>query len=153
MVEIRRLEEKDAERCSLLANKGFWDEIERGMQEFTPEYFTSRLDSQRVKMWVAEEDEVLGFVLITEANVEVPAMLHLITVDETKRKQGIGKQLVQQIMDYVVENKWSKLKLSTRPWNNAMRKVCTDLGFIQEAYLTKEYLNKDLIQYGYFPEY
>ncbi len=50
------------------------------------------------------------------------------------------------------ENEWSKLKLSTRPENTGMRKICTDLGFIQEAYLTKEYLNRDLIQYGFFPE-
>ena len=33
-----------------------------------------------------------------------------------------------------------------------MRKVCTDLGFTQEAHLRKEYLNKDLIQYGYFTD-
>ena len=26
-----------------------------------------------------------------------------------------------------------------------------DLGFIEEALLRKEYLGKDLIQYGYFP--
>ena len=66
--------------------------------------------------------------------------------------QGIGKQLVQHAIDYTIENGWSKLKLSTRPWNRAMRKVCTGLGFTQEAHLRKEYLDKDLIQYGYFPQ-
>ena len=66
--------------------------------------------------------------------------------------QGIRRLFLQTAIDYTVENGWSKLKLHTRPWNHAMRKVCTGLGFTQEAHLRKEYLDKNLIQYGYFPQ-
>jgi hypothetical protein len=33
-----------------------------------------------------------------------------------------------------------------------MRKVCKDTGFIPEAYLRKEYLEEDLIQYSLYLE-
>ncbi len=45
-----------------------------------------------------------------------------------------------------------KLKLSTRPWNHAMRAVCEAQGFVEEAYLRREYLGMDLVQYAYFNE-
>lgn len=151
MVIIRGLENDDASRCSEIALDAFGDELYLGMPLFSPEYFTSRLISKRVKMMVAEDEDVVGFMLVTDANVQVPAQLHLVAVDKDRRGQGIGKQLVQYAVDYTVENEWSKLKLFTRPWNTGMRKICSDLGFVQEAYLTKEYLNEDLIQYGYFP--
>jgi hypothetical protein len=44
------------------------------------------------------------------------------------------------------------LRLYTRPWNTAMKNVCTDTGFTPEAYLKKEYLGEDLIQYSFFLE-
>ena len=152
MVTLRPMEEADSAKCSEIAAEAFADEIELGMPAFSAEYFFSRIPMERVKIIVADAEGVVGFMVLTDANVEVPAILHLVAVDESCRGQGIGKQLVRFAVDYTVENRWSKLKLHTRPWNNAMRKVCTDLGFIQEAYLTKEYLDNDLIQYGYFPE-
>ena len=152
MVTLRGLVEADSVRCSEIAAEAFSDEIKLGMSSFSAEYFSSRIPSERVRMTVAVDDGVVGFMVYTDANVEVPAILHLVAVDKSKRGQGIGKRLVKHAVDYTVENGWSKLKLSTRPWNQAMRKVCSDMGFIQEAYLTKEYLNNDLIQYGYFPE-
>jgi len=152
MVSLRGLNEKDCEKCSEIAAEAFADEKELGMSAFSSEYFSSRIPMERVRITVADDGGVVGFMVYTIANVEVPAILHLVAVDKSRRGQGIGRQLVKQAVDYTAENGWSKLKLSTRPWNHAMRKVCSDLGFIQEAYLTKEYLNNDLIQYGYFPE-
>ena len=151
MVTLRSMEEADSVRCSEIAAEAFSDEIKLGMPSFSAEYFASRIRSERVRMTVAVDDGVVGFMVYTIANVEQPAILHLVAVDESKRGQGVGRQLVKYGVDFTAENGWSKLKLSTRPWNHAMRKVCSDLGFIQEAYLTKEYLGNDLIQYGYFP--
>lgn len=152
MVILRSMEEADSVRCSEIASEAFSDEIKLGMPSFSTEYFSSRIPSERVKMTVAVGDVVVGFMVYTDANVEAPAILHLVAVDKSSRGQGIGRQLVKHAVDFTGENGWSKLKLSTRPWNHAMRKVCSDLGFIQEAYLTKEYLDNDLIQYGYFSE-
>jgi len=152
MVTLRSMEEVDSVRCSEIAVEAFSGEIRLGMPAFSSEYFSSRIPSDRVRMTVAVDDGVVGFMVYTGANIEVPAVLHLVAVDKSRRGQGIGKQLVRYAVDYTVEKGWSKLKLSTRPWNHAMRKVCSDLGFIQEAYLSKEYLGNDLIQYGCFPE-
>ena len=152
MVTLRTLEEEDTVKCAEIALEAFADEIELGMPVFSADYFASRIPMERVKITVAEDSGVIGFMVLTDANVEAPARVHLVAVDKSRRGKGIGKQFIQHAIDYTVENGWSKLKLYTRPWNHAMRKVCTDLGFTQEAHLKKEYLNKDLVQYGYFPE-
>jgi predicted GNAT family acetyltransferase len=152
MVILRSMEAADSVRCSEIAAEAFSGEIKLGMPAFSSEYFASRIPSERVRMTVADDGGVVGFMVYTIANVEQPAVIHLVAVDKPNRGQGIGRQLVKHTIDYTAENGWSKLKLSTRPWNHAMRRVCSDLGFIQEAYLSKEYLDNDLIQYGYFPE-
>jgi RimJ/RimL family protein N-acetyltransferase len=118
---------------------------------FNKEYFLKRIVTKNVKLVVAEDDKILGFMLVTDANVFVPAQLHLVAINKEERGKGIGKQLVQYAIDYAKENEWEKLKLSTKPWNKAMRKICMNLGFAEEALLRKEYLGEDLIQYGYFP--
>ena len=104
MVTIRSLQECDAGRCSEIAIEAFTEEIQLGMPSFSPEYFTSRLLSKRVKMVVAEDENIVGFMIVTDANVEVPAQLHLVAVDKDWQGQGIGKQLVQHAIDYIVEN-------------------------------------------------
>jgi RimJ/RimL family protein N-acetyltransferase len=90
-------------------------------------------------------------MLLTEANVHFPAQLHLVAVKKEKRGKGVGTKLVKHAVEYIETNNWHKLKLSTRPWNKPMRKICTRLGFLEEGLLRKEYLKEDLIQYGYFP--
>lgn len=152
MMQIRELTESDAEKCRDIANEAFADEIERGMDKFTKEYFIKQSKTKNVKLVVAEEEEVLGFLRVTDANKYVPAQLHLVAVDKNARGKGIGQQLVQYAIDYVNENNWKKMRLFTRPWNTAMRKISEKKGFIQEAHLKKEYLWEDIIQYGYFPE-
>lgn len=151
MIVIRDMYEKDVLDSLSIANEAFSDEIQRGMLSFTEEYFLNRINKDGVKLVVAELKHVIGFMLITDSNVFVPAQLHLIAVNKKERGHGVGKKLVQFAIDYTELNEWKKLKLSTRPWNEAMRKVCTDLGFTEEALLRLEYLGEDLIQYGYFP--
>ncbi len=148
---IRDFHENDATACVDIALEAFKDEIERGMPAFTIDYFVKALSWSTHKLVTAEKGGVVGFMLISDANNFVPAQLHLVAVDKKQRRQGIGKQLVQYAIDYTEEHGWSKLKLSTRPWNTGMRNLCKGLGFVEEGLLRKEYLHEDLIQYGYFP--
>ncbi len=151
---IRDLGEGDASDCKAIANNAFSDEIKKGMDSFTAEYFLTRMKSKTQKCVVATEKEtVLGFMIVTDTNKYVPAQLHLVAIDKEQRGKGLGKQLVQYAIDYVVNNNWEKMRLFTRPWNTPMRKVCEKLGFEQEAHLKKEYLGEDIIQYGYFPKH
>jgi RimJ/RimL family protein N-acetyltransferase len=96
------------------------------------------------------EGDVVGFMILTEGNIEALAQIQLIGVEKSKRGHGIGKELVKSAVAHVSSLKQVKLKLFTRPWNIGMSKVCIDLGFIPEAYLKKDYLGEDLVLYSYF---
>lgn len=153
MPEIRVFRPGDAPRLAEIAGEAFADEAQRGMAAFTEEYFTRRSDRFGVRLVVAEEGgDAVGFMLLTDATVEAPAQVHLVAVDASHRNRGIGKMLVGYAVDLLEASGWGKLKLSTRPWNTVMRRVCDALGFTEEAYLRREYLGEDLVQYGYFPE-
>ncbi len=153
MIDIRNLNEGDAETCMRIANKAFSDEMDRGMDRFNKGYFMKQSRTSNVKLVVAEEKGmVLGFLRVTDANKFVPAQLHMVAIDSGHRGKGIGQKLVQYAMDYVKENSWEKMRLFTRPWNTGMRRICEKLGFVQEGHLRKEYLGEDIIQYGYFPQ-
>ena len=106
MVFIRNLQEKDTASCVTIANEAFHDEILRGMLAFNTKYFIKRIVTKNVKLVVAEKKKILGFMLITDANVFVPAQLHLLAVEKEERGKGIGKQLVQYAIDYTIENNW-----------------------------------------------
>lgn len=73
-------------------------------------------------------------------------------VEEEFRGKGIGKRLVKAAVEYAKGFVSGKVRLYTRPWNVGMSKICLELGFIPEAYLRKEYLGEDLVQYSLFLE-
>jgi len=148
---VRSFREKDAEECASIANEAFTEEISRGMPRFTADYFVKRASQPSVNITVVEDERVIGFMLLTDANLHFPAQLHLVAVKKEKRGKGVGTNLMKHAIEYTETNNWHKLKLSTRPWNKPMRKICAELGFREEGLLRKEYLKEDLIQYGYFP--
>jgi ribosomal protein S18 acetylase RimI-like enzyme len=134
--EIRGFRSGDAPRLAEIAGEAFADEVQRSMSAFTEEYFTRRGDRPGVRLLVAEEGgEVAGFMLLTDATMEAPAQVHLVAVEASRRNRGIGRMLVGYAVDLLGACGWGKLKLSTRPWNTGMRKVCEALGFTLEAYL------------------
>ena len=150
---IREYSEGDAEDIANISNDAFTDEIERGMNRFTSEW--SQIWSQRkgARIFVAEEDpNLVGYLILIESNVEVPAQIHLMAVEEKVRGKGLGKRLVKTAVEYVKGLGSRKVRLYTRPWNVGMCKVCVELGFIPEAYLRNEYLGEDLVQYSLFLE-
>jgi RimJ/RimL family protein N-acetyltransferase len=150
-LKIRSFQEKDAKECANIANEAFSEEISIGMSRFTADYFVKRASQTGVKLTVVEDGGIIGFMLMTDANVDFPAQLHLVAVKNQKRGKGVGTKLVKHAIEYTETNNWNKLKLSTRPWNKPMRKICTRLRFLEEGLLRKEYLKEDLIHYAYFP--
>lgn len=153
MAEVRGSRDGDAVRLAAIANEAFSDEIMRGMPVFDEEYFVKRCGRPGFRLVVAEVDGVaVGFALLTDATVEVPSQLHRVAVEEGFRGMRIGGQLVGEAVRQAEAGSAGKLKLSTRPWNHAMRAVCEAHRFVEEAYLRKEYLGMDLVQYAYFIE-
>ena len=153
MFEIADFTEDDAEALAQISNEAFSDELARGMSSFTFEGFINSSKRSGVKTIVARsEGETVGFLRLTEGAEGQPAQIHLVAVETGHRGQGLGMELVRAAIDHVRKLRRAKMKLFTRPWNTAMIKVCINLGFIPEAYLRREYLDADLIQYSYFPE-
>lgn len=59
MIRIRDYEDGDAESISDISNKAFSDEIERGMNHFTPKWCRNWYQRKGTKIFVAEEDSAL----------------------------------------------------------------------------------------------
>jgi len=151
---IRDFHEEDAITLIQICNKAFGDEITRGMRAFTAERFVEFSKRPGMKVFVAEskEEGIAGFLTLTEGSIEMPAQIHLMAVRRDLRRKGLGKELVRKAIEHAKSIGRKKLKLFTRPWNVAMSKVCVDLGFVPEAYLRREFLDKDLLLYSAFLE-
>jgi ribosomal protein S18 acetylase RimI-like enzyme len=155
LAEVRGFRAGDEARLAEIANEAFGDEVRRGMPSFDGGYFVKR--GSRPPLWpgvrltvAAVGGAPVGFALLTDATVEAPAQLHLVAVDAGFRGRGLGRMLVGDAVEYVGGCGAGKLKLSVRPWNSAMRGLCSALGFTEEATLRLEYLGEDLVQYAYF---
>ncbi len=153
MFKIREFREKDAVRLAQIFAEAFADEIARGMPTLPPERFIDLSKQSEIEILVVENREgAVGFLTLTEGNVEMPAQIHLVAVRKDLRGKGIGKGLVKKAIEHARAVGRKKLKLFARPWNVAIRKVCIDLGFVPEAYLRREYLDANLILYSVFLE-
>ena len=150
---IRDYREVDAEFIVKTSLAAFTDEMDRGMNRFTLEWCQNWYQRKGTKIFVAEEkSKPIGYLILTESNIEVPAQIQLMAVEEKFRGKGIGNRLVKTAVEYVKEFGSGKVKLYSRPWNVGMSKICVELGFIPEAYLRNEYLGEDLVQYSLFLE-
>ena len=151
LVIIREYREVDAEFIVNISLAAFTEEMDRGMNRFTLEWCQNWYQRKGTRIFVAEEDSnPIGYLILTESNIEVPAQIQLMAVEEKFRGKGIGKRLVKTAVEYVRGFGSGKVRLYTRPWNVGMSKVCVELGFIPEAYLRNEYLGEDLVQYSLF---
>jgi len=151
MFKIREFNEQDTRALVETFNEAFSDELARGMPPVTAERFIELSKSSGVKIFVAEDHgEAVGYLTMTEGNVESPSQVHMVAVKKSIQGRGIGKGLVCRALEHAKALGRKKLKLFTRPWNVAMSKVCIELGFVQEAYLKREYLNEDLVLYSAF---
>lgn len=154
MLKIRDFHKEDATTLAEISYEAFSDEVSRGMQQITAKQFVELAKKPGVKIFVTEnkESKAVAFLTMTEGNIELPAQIHLIAVKQDFRRRGIAKKLVQKALEHAKAAGRRKVKLFTRPWNTAMRKVCADLGFIPEAYLRKDFMNEDLVLYSAFLE-
>jgi RimJ/RimL family protein N-acetyltransferase len=152
MCKLREFDEKDASRLVAMFDEAFRDEISRGTPQLTAHQFIDLSKKAGVKIFVCESDEseVVGFLSMTEGSIEHPAQVHLVAVESSFQRRGIGKKLLQKALEHAKAVGRRKVTLFTRPWNIAMRKLCAELGFVPEGYLRRDYLDEDLILYSAF---
>ena len=151
MLKIRDFSVDDTESLTEISNEAFGDEITRGMSPFSPKRFLDLSEKTGVRVFVAEDNgNILGFLALAEGDIEIPAQIHLVAVTKEFRGKGIGKELVKKGVKHIEAIGKRKVKLFVRPSNAPMQKVCIALGFVPEAYLRREYLERDLILYSFF---
>ena len=139
MAKIRNFSDSDAASLAEISNEAFCDEIAIGMPSFNPKRFIDFSQKEGVRVFVAEDKKnLLGFLALTEGDIEVPAQIHLVAVAKESRGKSIGKELIKKSIEHVEAIGKRKIKLFARPWNVAIQKVCIDLGFVPEAYLRRE---------------
>ncbi len=151
MVTIRKFEIEDSETVAAITNEAFEEEIAKGMPRFTAENVVESSQRHGVNIFAAEDrGHVAGFIMHVESRMGYPAQIHLVGVRKEFRGRGIGRMLAEHAIEHSKNIGDRKIRLYTRPWNVPMSKICIGLGFVPEAYLRKEFLNEDLVQYSLF---
>ena len=91
--------------------------------------FLQEFDAKRERCWIAEMDgEPVGSVFVVRHSPTV-AKLRLLLVEPHARGHGIGKQLVQQCIDFSRAARYRKLVLWTQSNLVAARAIYAALGF------------------------
>jgi len=87
------------------------------------------------------EDDRVGYVgiFLKESDAEIINIF----VSEKYRAQGIGKKLMEKVIDICYKEKISKVNLEVRQDNKVALKMYEDLGFKLQGVLKNYYKNRD----------
>lgn len=101
------------------------------------------LNENRIYILAKDENtnEVLGFAGISIIFNE--AELMNIVVKKNKRKHGIGKALLEKIINICIENNIEVIKLEVNENNISAKNLYKSCGFIQTGKRERYYNNKD----------
>ena len=101
------------------------------------------LNENRIYILAKDENtnEILGFAGISIIFNE--AELMNIVVKKNKRKHGIGKALLEKIINICIENNIEVVKLEVNENNISARNLYKSCGFIQTGKRERYYNNKD----------
>ena len=99
-----------------------------------PEHFT---------LEVRQDGKIIGGLSFT-INQDV-AVIDLLIVDKNKRREGVGKELIEKVEEIVKEKSVHKIYLQTgKEWESV--KFYESLGFIKTADVPDHYLHVDYIE-------
>ncbi|MFX0172402.1 MAG: GNAT family N-acetyltransferase [Candidatus Hodarchaeota archaeon] len=148
---MRTATQADIAAVIMLISKCFEDEIKRGMELKSVSQFQAQMDRSDMFLLVEEEnDKIIAFALVQAKSAINSAQIHILGVDPSYQGIGVGKRLLNAIIDLAREHNWPKIKIVARSSNQPMRKLMASLGFIPEGYLRKEFLDEDVILYSYY---
>ena len=108
-------------------------------------YIHERIINEESIIFIATDNKrVIAFVQLYETfdslNLNKKIVLYDLYVLEKYRKLGIGRKLMNKSKEFAINNKFSRIELSTSIDNYAAQKLYESLDYIRD----KEYYNYDL---------
>jgi ribosomal protein S18 acetylase RimI-like enzyme len=164
MVVVRNMRVEDAETVSkvvLETTQEAWDHYERDyyprkalefdLSRHVPEEYAKGVQEPNEFHFVAEEEGKVvgaasGNILRGTEKEGGLARLESICVHPTHQGRGIGRALLNRVVEYSKEQKCHKITLYTLPVLIPSLNLYFKLGFVPEAYLRKEWWGVDFIK-------
>ncbi len=106
---------------------------------WTPGVLKSELENENSKYIVAKEnDEIIGFagIIVTPIDVEITN----IVTKKSKRKKGIGKELLEKIIEIAKQTEMEKISLEVNEENKVAIHLYENNGF-EKIGIRKKYYN------------
>jgi ribosomal protein S18 acetylase RimI-like enzyme len=146
-LRVREANAKDTEKIHVLA-----DELAGAVGDSPPSLENLRqrlaelLEEPRAWVLVAEDQDgtVVGAVSLWikpdlahgDSVVEVP----MLVVSEDRRREGVGKLLMEEVQRLAVENEANLIELVATTQNNPAREFYRSLGFVETDHVTLEFV-------------
>ena len=135
----------------------FYDDIDESFSESLTEAHEKGYDpfgyfTTAKHVWIAEiEDEIVGMMSVSikrGGSVKISPIL----IDEAYRGKGIGRKLIETLVQFVEKNRLRKIYCSVAIQNVGTLAFFDRLGFVREGYLEQQYRGgMTEVVYGWFP--
>ncbi|MGE5702830.1 MAG: GNAT family N-acetyltransferase [Clostridia bacterium] len=130
----------------IYANEYGYDESFRRFVAQSVEQFMESWDHNKENMWIVEIDQQpKGSIGITKVN-EQTAQLRLFLVEPSLRGTGMGRQLVQTVIDFCREKQYETIQLWTNRDLTAARALYEKFGFAIQETRTQVLSGQELVE-------
>lgn len=160
MASIRKMQSGDAKKVSKMTKEimlDCWEKYEKDyypkkaldfdISVHSPKYYRDSLKVETNFVFIAEEDnKIVGVakgMIIGESGL---ARLGWIGIHPTRQNLGIGKALLEKVIEHCRAKGCHKITLFTLPVLIPAVNLYLKCGFVPEAYLHKEWWNVDFIK-------
>jgi ribosomal protein S18 acetylase RimI-like enzyme len=146
-LSVREANAEDAEKIHTLADElaGAVGDSPPGLEKVR-ERLAELLEEPRARVLMVEDDDgsVVGVVSLWikpdlahgDSVVEVP----MLVVSEERRREGIGKLLMEEVQSLAAENGAKLIELVATTQNSAAREFYRSLGFVETDHVTLEFV-------------
>jgi len=160
MTLVRKMQSRDVKRASKVTREVMlesWEKREKDyyprraldfdMSTHSPEYYRTFLKADTNFVFVAEEkDEVIGLAQGSILGESGLARLIWMGVHSAHQNKGVGRALLEKVMEHCKSKGCHKITLYTLPVLTPAINLYLKCGFVPEAYLPKEWWGVDFIK-------
>ncbi len=141
-MEIRKIELNDLDRVFELLNELYESKLK--YEKFKEIYNLKLKDTNSYYIVAILNNKIVG-ILTSEIQVKLhrakkQSFIEDLIVDKEYRRQGIGKALLQNAVDYAKENDCEVIELTSYIKNESAHRFYEDNSFIKHSYKFKQYL-------------